>query len=125
MNSAAIEARKRIRNGSIIALAALAGLALGASSLYKGCKTNEELEQIESDFANVANLQEPERHGTLGYFSLDYNGSLDQILERRDNFVAERGCLGIGSWNVNEYYITDDFPQQTIDFNYSVICLPF
>jgi len=120
MNSTAINARKRIRNGSIIALATLAGLALGASSIYKGCKVNEELEPLRTEFKVFTYLREPERRSEEINI-LDYNGILDEIVEDRNQLVQDRGCMGIGSWYVMESVVGN--PDTS--FNYLVLCPPF
>ena len=124
MNSTAIEARNRRMKGSIAALAVLTGLALGTSSVYKGCKVNEELEPLRNRFEDIAYLQEPTRHAGLyraeGNF-LDYNGNLDSIIDQRDQMVNAENCIGFGSWDVMEQSVGN----LGVKFFYTPICLPF
>lgn len=123
MNSAKIKMKKKRIKGAIVSLASLVVLATGASSVVKGCHVNERLEPLREEFSRRAYGRAGENNINFdGYGAgLDYNGDLDEIVERRNQFVADSNCVGLGNWMSRELRLG----QRDIDFSYSVFCSPF
>jgi hypothetical protein len=103
-----------------------AGVYLGACVLQTQ-EVTRELDRLRADFRNTAvelpsGLETRMRNGSE-YRALDYSGRLDEKIQKRNQYLKERGCIIYsGRWYVTKTVADPQAGKQNVTINDKILC---